>query len=182
MISVLFLKLIFKSKNFLSKWLNRLERSYDKIRIIETCISFKEPLNVKKNKSFVTKNTVLGRNVSFNGMKIFGQGSVIIGDNFHSGTGCSIITQFHNYHSEESIPYDSTYLIKDVRIGDNVWLGNDVTILGGVSLGEGCIVQVGSVVVSDIPKYAIAGGHPARVFSTRNKGLYEKLKIDRKFH
>lgn len=35
---------------------------------------------------------------------------------------------------------------------------------GGVTIGEGAIIQAGSVVVSDIPKYAIAGGSPAKVF------------------
>lgn len=68
--------------------------------------------------SFVTNNTYLGNNVCFNGMKIFGNGKVIIGDNFHSG----------------------------------------------------------SVVCKNIPKYSIAGGHPAIPFKTINVELYEKIK------
>lgn len=74
-----------------------------------------------------------------------------------------IITNFHNYN-EEKIPYDSTYIIKDVIIEDNVWLGNRVIVLGGVTIGEGAIIQAGAVVVKDIPPFAIAGGNPAKVF------------------
>ena len=66
--------------------------------------------------------------------------------------------------------------IYDVVIEDNVWLGNRVIVLPGVTIGEGAIIQAGSVVVKDIPKYAIAGGHPAKVFSSRDKDHYEMLK------
>lgn len=92
-----------------------------------------------------------------------------------------MITQNHNYEGSK-IPYDNTYICKDVHIEDNVWLGSRVIILAGVTIGEGAIIQAGSVVVSDIPKYAIAGGHPAKVFSSRNKEHYKKLKSEGKFH
>ena len=67
-------------------------------------------------------------------------------------------------------------------IEDNVWLGNRVTILPGVTIGEGAIIQAGSTVVRDIEKYAIAGGHPAKVFKYRDIDHYEKLKNEGKFH
>lgn len=128
-----------------------------------------------------TKNTYVGKNTNFNGMKINGAGRVFIGDNFHSGSECQIITQNHNFEGQK-IPYDESYLVKDVRIGDNVWFGNRIIILPGVTIGEGAIIQAGSVVVSDIPKLSIAGGHPAKVFSHRDKDRYHKLKIQGKFH
>ena len=133
-------------------------------------------------KSYVTPYTSLGNNVNFNGMKIQGNGNVTIGDNFHSGIDCMIITSIHNYDEGNAIPYDNTIISKDVEIEDNVWLGNRVIILPGVKLGEGSIIQAGSVVVNDIPKYAIAGGHPAKVFKQRNIKHYEKLKKEGKFH
>jgi len=129
----------------------------------------------------VTKKTFLGKNVNFNGMEIGGCGVVKIGDNFHSGKECSIITQNHNYKGNK-IPYDETYICKDVTIEDNVWLGNRVIILGGVTIGEGAIIQAGSVVVKSIPKYAIAGGAPAEVFSQRDIEHYENLKSQKRFH
>lgn len=132
-------------------------------------------------KSYVTRNTYLGNNVNFNGMSISGNGKVTIGDNFHSGPRCQIITSFHNYEGEK-IPYDETFLDKDVNIGNNVWLGNNVIVLGGVTIGEGAIIQAGSVVCKDIPAYSIAGGHPATPFKQRDIEHYEKLKSEGKFH
>lgn len=132
--------------------------------------------------SYVTPNTTLGNNVNFNGMKIQGSGNVIIGDNFHSGIECMIITSIHNYDNGKAIPYDDTIISKDVTIEDNVWIGNRVMILPGVTIGEGAIIQAGSVVVSDIEKCAIAGGHPAKIFKYRDIEHYNKLKNEHKFH
>jgi chloramphenicol O-acetyltransferase type B len=130
--------------------------------------------------TMVTPTTILGNNVSFNGMKMFGGGKIVIGDNFHSGIDCMIISQNHNYNGGETIPYDKTFIYKDVIIEDNVWIGSRVNILGGVTIGEGAIIQAGSTVVNDIPACAIAGGHPARVFKYRDKEHYYKLKSENK--
>lgn len=156
-------------------------------------IKFIYPIKIKKKAaqcngrvyvggpSFVTKNTYLDSNVCFNGMKIFGNGKVSIGSNFHSGSGCQIITSFHNYNGN-SVPYDDTFIDKDVVIKENVWLGNNVIILGGVTIEEGSIIQAGSVVCKDIPKYSIAGGHPAIPFKQRNIEIYENNKLEKRFH
>ena len=132
--------------------------------------------------SRVTRTTILGNNVNFNGMEIFGKGNVTIGDNFHSGIECQIITSFHNYDYGNAIPYDDTYINKDVMVKDNVWVGNRVIILGGVVIGEGAIIQAGSTVVNDIPECAIAGGCPAKVFKYRDRNHYYQLKNEGKFH
>ena len=92
-----------------------------------------------------------------------------------------IISSTHNYDEGKSIPYDSTEIVKNVIIEDFVWLGNRVTILPGVRIGEGSIIQAGSVIVPDIPRYAIAGGAPAKVFKKRNIEHFEKLKVEKKF-
>lgn len=132
-------------------------------------------------KSYVTSNTYLGEHVCFNGMSMSGNGKITIGNYFHSGSGCQIITSFHNYEGRE-IPYDDTFINKDVTIGECVWLGNNVIILGGVTIGEGAIIQAGSVVCKNIPPYAIAGGHPAVQFKARNIEHYLKLKEEKRFH
>ena len=72
--------------------------------------------------------------------------------------------------------------MKNIFVEDNVWLGNRVIILGGVTIEEGAIIQAGSVVVSDIPKCAIAGGNPAKVFKYRDIEHYEALKANKQFH
>lgn len=129
----------------------------------------------------VTKKTYIANNANFNGMRIYGIGKVSIGQYFHSGQMCSIITGFHNYEGN-AIPYDETVIAKDVVIDDFVWIGSRVLILGGVHIGEGAIIQGGAVVVNDIPKYAIAGGNPAKVFKYRNREHFEQLKSEGKFH
>lgn len=128
----------------------------------------------------VNKNTSISTNVSFNGCKIYGQGSVSIGANFHSAKGLIMLTTYHN-HNGEKIPYDETVIHKAIEIGDNVWIGMNVTILGGVTVGEGVIIQAGSVVSKSLPPLAIAGGNPATPFKFRDEERYFKLKSEGKF-
>lgn len=123
----------------------------------------------------MVKDGVLKSNNNINGI-------MINGDNFHSGRECLMITQIHNYDTGNAIPYDDTYILKDIIIEDNVWFGDRVIVLGGVRIEEGAIIQAGSVVVNDIPKYAIVGGSPAKVFKYRDIEHYEKLKKEGKFN
>lgn len=165
----------------LNKLRMKIRIAYYTNKVKKNCGSYKN--NIKANfKTIVTRNTFLGENVNFNGMKIMGHGNVKIGDNFHSGQECMIITDNHNYDKGDAIPYDNSYICKDVIIEDNVWIGTRVIILGGVTIGEGAIIQAGSVVTSNIPKYAIAGGAPANVFKSRDIEHYNKLKNEKKFH
>jgi acetyltransferase-like isoleucine patch superfamily enzyme len=158
-------------------------------RLLKLIYTFIGNLTLKHSDSPITcgglcifsPTTKVGKNGNFNGIKIRKSGKVTIGDNFHSGYDCEILTQNHNFEGT-LIPYDHTNIVKDTHIGDNVWLGNRVTILPGVTIGEGAIIQAGSVIVSNIPECAIAGGHPAKVFSSRNKEHYFKLKLEKKFH
>ncbi len=124
-----------------------------------------------------TKYTHLGKNCNFNGLIIRGNGEIIIGDNFHSGKECLFINSYHKYDSANAIPYDTKIKVdKNIIVKDNVWIGDRVLILGGVTLGEGSIIQAGSVVVKDIPPFAIAGGNPAQVFKYRDINNYSLLK------
>lgn len=133
-------------------------------------------------KTLLTQNTHLGKNTNFNGMSVYGNGKVYIGDNFHSGQECMLITDVHDYDYGDAIPYGATYMRRQIIIKDNVWIGSRVTVLGGVTIEEGAIIQAASVVVSDIPRYGIAGGNPAKVFKYRNAEHYEKLKNQKQFH
>jgi lipopolysaccharide O-acetyltransferase len=60
-------------------------------------------------------------------------------------------------------PADRPLSSKPVRIGNNVWLGEYVCILPGVTIGDGSIIGASSVVTHDIPANSIAAGNPARV-------------------
>jgi acetyltransferase-like isoleucine patch superfamily enzyme len=158
----------------------RTRKSYYKKNVIKTAKSVKGDIYVN-GLSYVNRNTVLGHNVNFNGMRILGNGNVSIGDNFHSGMDCVILTEVHNYKGNK-IPYDETNIMKQIVIEDNVWLGHGVLILGSVTIGEGAIIQAGAVVSKDIPKLGIAGGNPAVVFKYREEEHYYKLKETGKFH
>jgi acetyltransferase-like isoleucine patch superfamily enzyme len=67
----------------------------------------------------------------------------------------------------------------DIVLEDDVWLGANVVVLDGVTIGRGAIVGAGAVVTQSIPPYAIAGGVPARVirYRTPEKGNHEKTQI-----
>lgn len=62
-----------------------------------------------------------------------------------------------------------------VSIGDNVWLGENVTICKGVSIGNNCIIGTGSVVTRSIPDNSVAVGVPAKIISSY-EDYYEKRK------
>lgn len=166
------------------KYLNRFRHKViRKIRVFVLLRKVKSHCNelFVGGRTVLTNKTVLGKNPSFNGMIINGIGRVSFGDNFHSGTDCLIITSNHDYNGTK-LPYDESHVIKDVEIGNNVWFGDRVIILPGVTIGEGVIIQAGAVVVKDVPDYAIAGGNPAKVFKYRDKEHYENLKRKELFH
>ena len=50
-----------------------------------------------------------------------------------------------------------------VVIGNNVWMGDKVTILPGVTIGNGSVIAANSVVTKDIPSFSVAAGNPAKI-------------------
>lgn len=130
----------------------------------------------------VTRRTEIADHVSFNGMWASGTGRLVIGRYLHSGEGLRIFTRNHNYNCGEAIPYDDTYIAKDVIIEDFVWIGAQVILLPGTHIGEGAVIQAGSVVHGTIPPCAIAGGNPAKVFAYRDVEHFNRLKAAGRFH
>ncbi len=104
------------------------------------------------------------------------RGGVEIGRYFHTGRGLTIFTGNHIYENDNYIPYDKVSDLKPVIIDDFVWCGANVTILPGVHIGEGAVIGAGSVVVKDIPAYAIAAGNPCTVKKYRNIEKFLELK------
>lgn len=92
------------------------------------------------------------------------------------------ITQNHNYNSGSAIPYDDQYVVKTTIIKDFVWIGFNVTLLPGITIGEGVIIAACSVVTKDVPDYAIIGGNPAKIIGYRDVDHFNRLKADSKFH
>lgn len=181
-VKIVLIKVIGVKEEYLDEYYTLLKNKYYQRRIEETAEAVGSDLHLMfDNEKAVNSKTVIGDNVHLIGINVRGEGRVTIGDNFHSGSGCEIITENHNYDSGDAIPYDDTFVAAPVEIGDNVWFGINVTVLPGVSIGEGAIIQAGSVVTQDIPKGAIAGGHPAAVFDHRDMEHYERLKAAGKF-
>lgn len=123
----------------------------------------------------LSKNTEIGDGVILGGVIVLGAGNVKFGNYVSTGPNVIIQTQSHEYEGE-MLPYGVGYRVKDVEIGDAAWIGMNVLILPGTKIGEGAIIQAGSVVHGEIPPCAIAGGNPAKVFAWRDKAHFEKLK------
>lgn len=66
-----------------------------------------------------------------------------------------------------------------VEIGNDVWIGTDASLMGGIRIGDGAIVAAGAIVTKDVPPYAIVGGIPARIIKYRfnNEDISYLMKI-----
>jgi acetyltransferase-like isoleucine patch superfamily enzyme len=60
-------------------------------------------------------------------------------------------------------------IAKPVIVDDDVWLGYNVTVLPGVTIGKGSVIGAGSVVTKNIPPYSIAVGNPCKVIGQRKR-------------
>ena len=58
---------------------------------------------------------------------------------------------------------------KPINIGNDVWIGGNVTILPGGTIGNNVVVAAGAVVTKDVPAYSVVGGNPARILKQNNR-------------
>lgn len=69
---------------------------------------------------------------------------------------------------------------KQVVIGNDIWIGEDALILGGVTIGDGAVIAAGAIVTKDVDPYAIVGGVPAKIikyrFDEKEKKVIQKSK------
>jgi len=119
------------------------------------------PLNITPYSGI--KNISFGENVFLNTEIRFGvpNAKVVIGDYCAIGPRVSFETTGHGLFYEHGNPRGSIY--RDIEIKEGVWIGANVTILGGVTIGEGSVIAAGAVVTKNIPPYTLAGGIPARI-------------------
>jgi lipopolysaccharide O-acetyltransferase len=129
----------------------------------------------------------IGENVQINdSVHIAAAGSVSIGNNVLIASKVFISDHNHGNYSEKFLlPQDSpttapisrTLTVHPVVIADNVWICEFVSVLPGVTIGEGSIIGTMSVVNKSIPPFCIAVGSPARVVKQYNfqSGQWEKV-------
>lgn len=129
-----------------------------------------------------TKKMIIGDNCKMgDNVHICASEKVVIGDNCLIASKVFISDTTHGKYSEDSdymfscpeIAPDERPLFSDpVRIGCNVWIGESVCILKGVNVGDGAIINAGSIVTKDVPKNSIVSGIPAKVYKqyVDNKG------------
>jgi acetyltransferase-like isoleucine patch superfamily enzyme len=112
----------------------------------------------------------IGDNVGIASNAFLGiRGKVSIGENTICGPYLSIHSENHNFDDFDTPIRRQGETRKGISIGRDCWMGAKVTILDGVTIGDGCIIAAGAVVNKDLPPYSIAGGVPAKVLKTREK-------------
>ncbi len=92
---------------------------------------------------------------------------ILIGKDCLTGPGVKIVASKYDVKGREPIRSYPGYE-KDIIIEDDVWLGANVVVLPGVTLGKGSIIGAGSVVTKDTEPYAIYAGIPAKKIKERN--------------
>ncbi len=112
----------------------------------------------------IGKGSYLNMNCNF-----IDDGLIHIGKNVLFGAAVTIATVGHPVN-----PQMREYMYTaPVAIGDNCWIGANVTILPGVTIGENSVIGAGSVVVRDIPENVVACGNPCRVV----RGIGERDRL-----
>lgn len=104
--------------------------------------------------------------------------SLVIDENVLIASNVFITTENHGINPELG-PYINQQLVSgDVHIKRNVWIGEKVIILPGVTVGEYSIIGAGSIVTKNIPPYSIACGNPAKVIKKYDLDKHSWAKVD----
>ena len=124
---------------------------------------------------FIGNNTYINYNCCF-----LDSAKVTIGDYVYMGPNCNIFTPCHPIHHELRKEKVTEYALP-VTVGSHSWIGGDVVITPGVTIGENCVIGAGSVVTKDIPDNSIAVGNPCKVIrqvNDKDKEYINSLILD----
>ena len=90
-------------------------------------------------------------------------GPVSIGDNVNMAQNIVVSGLNHGYQDVTVPPREQKCSVAQITIADDCWIGANVVITAGVSIGKHCVVAGGAVVTKSIPAYSVVVGNPARV-------------------
>lgn len=110
--------------------------------------------------AYVTGTVTMGDDCTVNAFTVV-RGDITMGDGVRIGAHTSILGFNHSMDPAEPVfkqPLTST----GIRIGDDVWIGSNVVVLDGVTVGSHAVLAAGAVVTKDVPEWCIVGGNPAR--------------------
>jgi len=112
----------------------------------------------------------IGNDCSINSFCFLGgHGGIKIGNGVRIAPGAKIYA-FEHIHKKTAIPIHKQGVEpRGVIIEDDVWIGSNAIITGGVTLGKGSIIAAGAVVTKSVEKYTIVAGVPAKVIQERTR-------------
>lgn len=111
---------------------------------------------------------VLEENVSVNFGCVFDASGEIVVEKNSAISPCSMIyTHNHNYEKKSRLIRSQGIAIKNVRVGEDCWIGARALILPGANIGKGCVVAAGSIVNKPTKPYSVVAGVPAKVVKWR---------------
>ncbi len=87
--------------------------------------------------------------------------TVKFGDNVFVAPNCGFYTAGHPIDAAER--NKGLEYARPITVGNDVWIGGNVCVLPGVTIGDDCVIGAGSVVVKDIPPHSVAVGNPCKV-------------------
>ncbi|TGE79857.1 acyltransferase [Pseudoalteromonas sp. KS88] len=161
------------------------------IKILKRFVKKRNNFKLLGNNSVVSKGKFFGANQTTIGDNCYigpeaywyGIGGINIGEGTIIGPKSTIWSANHNYESDVAIPYDKQVINKAVIVGRACWFGFGVHICPGVTIGDGAVIAMGSVVTKDIPEFAIVGGNPAKVIGYRKNVVnFQRLLQDKKYY
>lgn len=97
-------------------------------------------------------------------------GNIAIGNHVMIGQNTLLTTARHNFEEMDiKIMFQGLKQSTVIEVGNDVWIGANVTILPDVRIGNGAVVGAGAVVTKDVPDFAVVAGVPAKIIKFRNK-------------
>jgi acetyltransferase-like isoleucine patch superfamily enzyme len=117
--------------------------------------------------AYITDEVVLGDNCTVNPYATI-RGKFRCGDGVRIGAYACIVGFNHGFERIDIPICEQPHTSRGIVLGDDIWVGAQVTIVDGVTVGSHAILAGGAVVTRDVPDYAIVGGNPAKVIRMRD--------------